>query len=702
MSNLPRRIASENLLSKLHQKQLTGKWENYSHRQGKAPLFGRLNERLIFQLDKVIPLSALESGHILLGFSKCAQFLLTYTHSVELEVNLLTMVHKYKLHWWSFVPYKQASKVAEVTLFSDQGVSLALQIVLCYWPGDSTHILVHGSSIQSEGESRECYLTVTSVPSVNCPDCHRIAQSFEDEDLAASWDSCVRFSCLRHGYTIHSNYSTVPPYPSFIASVSLRCDGTIVINTANFLHVLSFQVEFPPSGSNGDQDFLLSQPASLDDGHQQQLPSVQCEWEEDSERSYSFSNVRSTSSVTSNTPNMSPNFTSSSSQRKSIGSQIPHANSTTQESEYDFMEDTSELPRETISAFRKRRLADKKYEFTDENTENIPLKVMRKRRDLEHQLQQQLQQHQSFVVVSGSKDVNDDWEWNFSCTIGTNDVLRPFNSNIPTPIRSPDWDRLGELVEDIRPPIELQREPSKLAEPPTCVAQFQRRYFEVDDELVSVITDIEDDDLSSSTGYHNALPLEVHGAGYNQMAMVSNAKAFRLKLPHVCVKQMSIDTEQFCHEMAQRLCTQAQKKYWFCSDFNVEIIDLCLETNDVVAAAYMLVEADVPQTNQKMQRSLCQASVFFAWNTETGQHRIIDYDLPVEIATITTQNQAVSTSRSGWHPAKDIGRRLRKELMTPAKPVYTLTNIPELTGRSFNVIYDPSRTFAIVLYDKKY
>ena len=70
------------------------------------------------------------------------------------------------------------------------------------------------------------------------------------------------------------------------------------------------------------------------------------------------------------------------------------------------------------------------------------------------------------------------------------------------------------------------------------------------------------------------------------------------KLPHVCVKQMSIDTEQFCHEMAQRLCTQAEKKYWFCSDFNVEIIDLCLETNDVVAAAYMLVEADVSHGNQ--------------------------------------------------------------------------------------------------------
>lgn len=48
------------------------------------------------------------------------------------------------------------------------------------------------------------------------------------------------------------------------------------------------------------------------------------------------------------------------------------------ESEYDFMEDASEAaPRETISAFRKRRLADKKYEFRDENTENVPLKALR-------------------------------------------------------------------------------------------------------------------------------------------------------------------------------------------------------------------------------------------------------------------------------------------------------------------------------------
>lgn len=81
------------------------------------------------------------------------------------------------------------------------------------------------------------------------------------------------------------------------------------------------------------------------------------------------------------------------------------------------------------------------------------------------------------------------------------------------------------------------------------LVKLQRRYFEVDDEMISVITDVEgtiwniflyehdsndvscyfsDDDMSGLTGYHSALPLEVHGSGYAQMQMVSNSKAERL------------------------------------------------------------------------------------------------------------------------------------------------------------------------------
>jgi len=81
------------------------------------------------------------------------------------------------------------------------------------------------------------------------------------------------------------------------------------------------------------------------------------------------------------------------------------------------------------------------------------------------------------------------------------------------------------------------------------LVKLQRRYFEVDDEMISVITDIEgkkvfncfsipinlnwfaDDDMSGLTGYHSALPLEVHGSGYAQMQMVSNSKAEKLVGP---------------------------------------------------------------------------------------------------------------------------------------------------------------------------
>ena len=163
--------------------------------------------------------------------------------------------------------------------------------------------------------------------------------------MAANWDSCVRFSCLRHGWTIHSSYTAVLPYPATISPVPLRNDDTIVINTANFLHVLTVQVEFPPA----------TDPCTVDDPILDLQP-TQAEWDESSERSErSFSNVRSTSSVatpTRSTPNMSP-----SGYRRWIGS--PIASDQPAESEYDFME-AEELPRETISAFRKRRLADKK------------------------------------------------------------------------------------------------------------------------------------------------------------------------------------------------------------------------------------------------------------------------------------------------------------------------------------------------------
>lgn len=57
-------------------------------------------------------MSAIEAGHVFLGFSKCGQFLLSYTTTTA-DVDLVGfgVYYHYRLHWWLFLPYKRAKKV---------------------------------------------------------------------------------------------------------------------------------------------------------------------------------------------------------------------------------------------------------------------------------------------------------------------------------------------------------------------------------------------------------------------------------------------------------------------------------------------------------------------------------------------------------------------------------------------------------------
>lgn len=62
-------------------------------------------------------------------FSRCGQFLLSYTQTTA-DVDLVgcTIYYHYRLHWWLFLPYKRAKKVAEMMLFSNEGASELLHL----------------------------------------------------------------------------------------------------------------------------------------------------------------------------------------------------------------------------------------------------------------------------------------------------------------------------------------------------------------------------------------------------------------------------------------------------------------------------------------------------------------------------------------------------------------------------------------------
>ena len=716
-----------NLLQKLHHRQLYGKIQAVSG-QAETKVFSRLPGRLAFFIRDAVPLSALTAGHVFLGFSKCGQFLLSYTQtSTENEQFDLSFNYYYRLHWWLFTPYSKARKVAEVTLFTDQGVYGNLHISFCQWPGDMTRVVVYGyEATESDsadmpepggvGGSLRAYMTVTAVPSLNnCHDCVKVANSYDADDLAAAWNSCVRLSCLKHGMTVHTQFDLVAPYPAFEPKISLKRDNTVVVNTGNFLHSITVDLEqltggledsgdisssFPPQpkvpsypGSHspplqpisvniGMAEFTLGglgspsgfspvslQPTSDSEGEgegvrtprQSRTSSSPRGWpsEERREKASEFAAMLSGSSAKrirssplkklcirdlENSDTFEFVVPSSSKDKKKIMA----------DAAYEMTDESFDVVKpEKLSTFRKKRLAEKKYEFTEEDefgekapeSNFQPLTRLRSRKIAAEKAAEEMSGPDLTQVMK----MEDGGEVMVCVSKGDDDgAQNEYWSDVMASTTYPELLSPGGCIKKdsgssstcLSPRVSQGMSPRGHSADIFCTAKFSRCYVEVDDELISVITDVEDDDLGISTGYHSALPLEVHGSGYTQMQMISNTKAEKLSLPSLRVEQRSLDLEQFCHETATRLCASADKKFWFCHDYDVEVVDLEPGSGDITAVAVVLIQAAIltksrsqQYTMSSLHRMQYQASFKFCWNIDSGHYYIIDSDPLKEISS---------------------------------------------------------------------
>ena len=713
-----------NLLQKLHLRQLYGKIQSSSVSE-EAKVFSRLPGRLAFFIRDAVPHSALTAGHVFLGFSKCGQFLLSYTQtSTENEQFDLSFNYYYRLHWWLFTPYSKARKVAEVTLFTNQGVYGNLHISFCQWPSDVSRVVVYGyESTESDsadlqqpgssvGGSLHAYMTVTAVPSLhNCQDCVKVANSYDADDLAAAWNSCVRLSCLRHGMTVHTQFDLVAPYPTFEPKISLKRDNTVVVNTGNFLHSITVDLEqlnggledsgdiphsLPPNqkvcsypGSHspplqpisvniGMAEFTLGglgspsgfSPVSLNptsdsettDGEGESLrhstsPRARPS-EERREKASEFAAMLSGSPVKrtrysplkklcirdlENTDSFEFAVPSSSKDKKKIMA----------DAAYEMTDESFDVVKpEKLSTFRKKRLAEKKYEFTEEDefaekapeSNFKPLTRLRSRKIAAEKAAEEMSGSDLTQVMK----IDDGGEVMVCVSKGDDDgAQNEYWSDVMASTTYPELLSPGGCIKKdsgssstcLSPRVSQGMSPRGYSVDIFCTAKFSRCYVEVDDELISVITDVEDDDLGTSTGYHSALPLEVHGSGYTQMQMISNTKAEKLSLPSLRVEQRSLDLEQFCHETATRLCASADKKFWFCHDYDVEVVDLDPGSGDITAVAVVLIQAAIltksrsqQYTMSSLHRMQYQASFKFCWNIDSGHYYIIDSDPLKEIS----------------------------------------------------------------------
>ncbi len=348
---------------------------------------------------------------------------------------------------------------------------------------------------------------------------------------------------------------------------------------------------------------------------------------------------------------------------------------------------------EKLSTFRRKRLAEKKYAFNDDEVE-CDLTSLSQLRKQSQSTSSPLEQPQP----------------------STSQVLRPLSANtdLSDLFEVPELLSPGGMVkkdQSLASPRSSDSVPQASASssgvqqtPPRFHAKFTRKFIELDEEAISVMTEVEDDDLGASMiGYHPALPLEVHGTAYQPMAMISNGKAEKLGKKCLKISQTSLDVELLCHDMAEKLCSAAGKKYWFCNDYDVEIVDLDPNSEEVLCVAVVQVRATVVKTSTKvstdenysyssLRRHLYQGGFKFSWNISTGQYYVVDSEPLQEI---------LREPAGFWHPARGICLNLQKQwkCFSGGSEVRCMTNDSVINDTSLKTIVDSENFVAIILDD---
>ncbi|KAL4238832.1 protein ubiquitination [Mactra antiquata] len=233
-----------NLISKLFKRQING--SDQCHRKARPQrIFKKIPKRLCYKLSSLVPQTVLEEGHVFLGFTKCGQFIVSYTCHMDAEEITGLPYYVYYLQWWWFVPSRPLIKVSEVQLFGQQDILQDLTLLFCQWPEDSTQVLLFGHSLPSGDQDQEsciCYVTVTAIPPlVPCKPCQDLQSGPEDRTL-----------CLKHSFCFHTKYELTPPFPVFTPRIQLKCDGQVILNTGD--SIVALRVDLDGIGIKSKQD----------------------------------------------------------------------------------------------------------------------------------------------------------------------------------------------------------------------------------------------------------------------------------------------------------------------------------------------------------------------------------------------------------------------------------------------------------------
>lgn len=344
-----------------------------------------------------------------MGLTACGQFLLSYKVRVDDEVTAaydFSTVYRYKLFFWIYRPHIPLHKYFSVCLFDDHGIDGMKKVTITQWSSDSSVLVVHGESDAAENDS---FITYVRVPKLGCLDCRELRRDNFDPMMPREAMLCVKCALM-----IHIKYRIGESEPTFKPEINLNCPGFILMNENTFIHAVSVDLDMTRQRDTGVANnyrytpFSMMCHKSMDcDARSETVSNVSendsavrrltiadeiiADFEEFETESmtgkltpkplYDINDQMGSSEVQSGkrplnqqkTLESTPSSSSSLSQDPTTPLKDITGSSKVSPKEkiklYEFSEENEKC--EKISTFRKRRLADKKYEFNEDSFDSI-------------------------------------------------------------------------------------------------------------------------------------------------------------------------------------------------------------------------------------------------------------------------------------------------------------------------------------------
>ncbi|EAT42239.1 AAEL006208-PA, partial [Aedes aegypti] len=334
---------------------------------------------------------------------------------------------------------------------------------------------------------------------------------------------------------------------------------------------------------------------------------------------------------------------------------------------YEFSEDNERC--EKISIFRKRRLADKKYEFSEDSShgDNVIVPFNRLRNQIRTRSASQAlicsPSHSGYEMTTHLHRASPNHGFRSPCgsPVGNRYLRSPPGIRSPnyyrhhSPVGTPrpqqtpqQWPTLTRRITStlaVVPPVQLRTSPSSSLMPSrtdegnnenfntdnllplkadltgfgcngTTVQETKPgkkptctkkivKIFVEEDDANSVLTTEEDDCISP--GYHASLPMEVHGSCYANMQIVSPASYQKLNCPAVVVTQNSFDMEAFSFHVANYICAKHDKKYGILFDSAYELTHVCPLTETITCT--MVLQFTASDASKVKQCHNCSTTI---------------------------------------------------------------------------------------------